>query len=1395
MMNDGSRKHETTKPRKGPSWCLRALLVICLLDSPALAASYWFAASTGAGGNDGKAPYDQATDINLAAGGAWAGAGDFSTGTLTAVGKFGSVSIGDVLYLTSAGDSVAGWFEITAQAADAVSISYLAGTGFPDASAADVDAPSDGPKDTVAACEALMASGDTIWLESGDTFEEDTVYFNLDTVTVAKYGDEADPIWNGKAGQGYIFGATGGTAFTIQDIALHRSAATRVCYVQNATQQTTFTRGSVDIDASTQGIRVLHAALGTGTLTVNGTEFSGGDDPDQEYIEAKKLASLEVTACDFTDEGIGVWLDQEVTLSLIHSNTLDDLDGRFVLVDADWEGIGHVRIYDNTGVSSNLAIFIPNNDCYDVGVRYLDFWLNNNTWTRKGDGTNLYTGLQFGVDDVYAANRIGPVTITDNTLSGETTDDSHDKHLTMLGGGVVNGYVARNRIYDANNFGQIYGIVLKCQGTTIEDNLFHGVRPVLIAGAKHCKVQSNSIWATVDAAVTWNRDSDDTGGQHQMDSDGTFTRASSVGDTNAAGVYATYTANVRRTRTQQGVSMSDGVVSTAQLAGGEDFVPQCLVEGLPKSSLDGLYGLNLDDESELVYLDNNGSYAVAKDLAADGLKSVYVVTLADGSPRLLVFADVNGVGAACYYSDDAETFTLAQLGGGNWVLTGYPSDNGWSLDQDDETLIAGLYTTVTDIRFYRSIDYGATWTLELDLDTDLGVSGDHAHSVAYHAGQDLWIADIGDADPDMFTVTSSDGGDTWALVDVGYLDGGGDPMSPTSQVTRFRDYGHATNMLMGCDAHPILATVDLTSWDVRAITDIPIGSDGALLYYVFDIQQYNGIWYAGVYSTQANGSRDAAIWVSDDLDKWTCYYRFADTFTGVVRFCGLWNDTLYALVVDNGVDKAFSISEATLGTWEGLFLAPGKTNLVQADEADCETKEDWWDGSVDTMSFDTVVFAEGAASMKLEHSSDREWSATILAADGPQLVADGDHYQGGYFRPGTGTFSVESRTAAAGASRCTSGARAGWNYIAGRVATLAAGPQDIAVQFRGKHRLAAGNTCWLDAVDVHAAPLQPGWIAGGSSIAAESITFAETPSNAWTHIYSVRIYGASDELGGGSLYLFSYDEDDADYIEVYLDAADSNKIKLTDDVPTATIESSAPDEFTRGTRLRVAVRYMAGRVALSVDWGEGAEHVTSFVSRADDIYGTLDIVAGDEDGAGVLPGWYGDSVLYDYALSEAELDEIFAQPTNGTARDPRGNLLKDNILVAGGTSTNCLYDTGEEAYDAFVDYNLYYASGTGAKLANLDGTTYDADASGLAALQAKWLTVAYSGNTAGRLNDANSVTGDPLFRNVTGDIDNDDWAIKWASPARAAASVPYMDIGAAQRREKIKGRGMRPGGL
>lgn len=121
-----------------------------------------------------------------------------------------------------------------------------------------------------------------------------------------------------------------------------------------------------------------------------------------------------------------------------------------------------------------------------------------------------------------------------------------------------------------------------------------------------------------------------------------------------------------------------------------------------------------------------------------------------------------------------------------------------------------------------------------------------------------------------------------------------------------------------------------------------------------------------------------------------------------------------------------------------------------------------------------------------------------------------------------------------------------------------------------------------------------------------------------------------------------------------------------------------------------------------------------------------------------------------------------------------GTRAYNNILVgaaSGVVGLNVEHAVRPKTLQSLsMDYNLFYNANAGAKAASLLYTDY----SSLAALQSLW-SGSYSSYLAGT-NDSHSLSGNPLFYNVTGGS-NDDWRPLPNSPARSAA-LNDNDLGA-----------------
>ncbi len=127
--------------------------------------AYWFTDhANGLDTNDGKDQYG--LDVSI---GNWTN----SSGTLTRTGKFGSVAVGGILYLASAGLGKNGWYEITsiAGAPNTVICTLVLGDGL-GANAADVTS-SDGPFQTLQKAMDMVGAGDKAWVQAGEAYNDD----------------------------------------------------------------------------------------------------------------------------------------------------------------------------------------------------------------------------------------------------------------------------------------------------------------------------------------------------------------------------------------------------------------------------------------------------------------------------------------------------------------------------------------------------------------------------------------------------------------------------------------------------------------------------------------------------------------------------------------------------------------------------------------------------------------------------------------------------------------------------------------------------------------------------------------------------------------------------------------------------------------------------------------------------------------------------------------------------------------------------------------------------------------------------------------------------------------------------------------------------------------------
>ncbi|MBN2445639.1 MAG: exo-alpha-sialidase [Phycisphaerae bacterium] len=630
---------------------------------------------------------------------------------------------------------------------------------------------------------------------------------------------------------------------------------------------------------------------------------------------------------------------------------------------------------------------------------------------------------------------------------------------------------------------------------------------------------------------------------------------------------------------------------------------------------------------------------------------------ATSTGTLLAWVD-EGAGHVVYRGTaSGVTFTKATntVGGGDVVFAYDP--HVWGFHEDHGTIIASTYGFSTnDTEIWRSTDDGLTWT---KVHTIASGTRDHLHSVCYHAGLSRWVADGGDdwSGGEQITLFSDDDGVTW------YNPLGEETVSATGRVTRFRDYGHATRILIGSDHHLRVGWFDLSTLETGTFCRFQSSWDHA---YAFDLFQHNGVWYWCSSDSDSGSGNAPIIRVSLDLVHWVTYWRPTRTdIKHVYQFCGEVGGKLHFRLSDASaqaydLDEHLILDPAKVVQRTGVIVSPAKTNLLGDRPSKCDLLTDWGlepNGSkYDTAEVDTsTIFAPGAVGSLHFVKTERpfnEYTGITAVADTP--VEIGHRYQAHAWVKGKGFYvNTECVTDQGAATWVMYGINEDeWTEIWGAPYTAA----DTATKFRvllTQDQADYLSELWIGAAEIVECPTLGEWSPGGVSQPADVASVELELGTHWTHVFSFMPLCDTNELTDGTpspVYIHSWVAPDGDFVNLYYDPADS-KLKMestVDSTPTGSpIETTGTRQIDREHLFRIAVRYAAGEMSFSVCDGAGVEHVGPLTHTGDALSGEgVTLITGDETGEGVMHGVLLDDYVLPLCLSDEHVAKIFGNPGN-----------------------------------------------------------------------------------------------------------------------------------------------------
>lgn len=737
----------------------------------------------------------------------------------------------------------------------------------------------------------------------------------------------------------------------------------------------------------------------------------------------------------------------------------------------------------------------------------------------------------------------------------------------------------------------------------------------------------------------------------------------------------TYPTNVARTTTVLSCSASDGKMIYEEGPLGEDISPWC-------SNSRGLYGINPwnPDGHKNLYLSEDGVTWGQIYTSLYRIMSVFSAA----NDTLIAWLDMGSSNYMPYYSLDngVSWAPCINADGGNIIFPGgYPYS--WNFNQRPPkegesygTIIASTYNNPNyPHQIWRSTDNGITWKKVCEIEPYY-IS--HFHAIGYHPVLDKWVTDTGDGqnpappyNTRQHTYVSNDDGQSWS--EYAYNGDGSGKRSNTGQVTRFRDYGHPTRLLIGSDQSDRIGWVDLITWEMGTFMTTPPKTKNDNSYF-FEVFKHDNLWYGCLMSEGGTtGYHTSAIYVSPDLEHWAIYHRFSDSsIQGGTSFVGFVGGKLHIRTNSDysSIYGHFSISPAkTAVVSNGLVLTPVKTNLMTKSQSLCETASGWSTnigGGVVPTTVSDVNFA-GSKSLYFQRTVSPGWAVYMY---GPSVsVTSGQTYiphfwvQGNV--PEVGIGFTDSSKNLLSYSYWGTRDRMGWTELWGTAYTVSGGISTVRpLLIYNSNQIDGLVNEWIGAAEVTAAPYSP-WYAGRTASPEEYIDHTVTLNNNFTHLFSAELMPSTNGMGSDSLYLCTYYISPTDYVELYYDALrESFALASTSDSNSSGVIFSNSRWLHRHSTAKIAVRYSNGSARLSVADGDGIEHVSDVLMRQGaGLQGASRIIrTGNHDGSAVIPHILYDSMLYNRALSNQEVNSVFNTARISYISDPfEPNAVIDSI--------------------------------------------------------------------------------------------------------------------------------------
>ncbi|MEW6251620.1 MAG: hypothetical protein AB1716_13315 [Planctomycetota bacterium] len=598
-------------------------------------------------------------------------------------------------------------------------------------------------------------------------------------------------------------------------------------------------------------------------------------------------------------------------------------------------------------------------------------------------------------------------------------------------------------------------------------------------------------------------------------------------------------------------------------------------------------------------------------------------------------------------------------------LTNYASRPWtWAFHQAPHgTIIAGTYPyPSTTNQLWRSVDDGNSWQKVYELPPNAIT---HFHSICYHAGTDTWVADTGDGLWHWQTKLSVDDGRQW-------FDWQFPNVSPTGQVTRFRDMGHPTRLLVGSDGHLRAGWVDLTNWHVGTYALNQMEFQNA---YFFDLFRHQGLWYGCHPDAAQPYQHSMLLTVSPDLEHWVPYARCPDRsvikISGCVGFVG---GKLHFLIHRDDYTRGhLCVSPARVAQRPGVMLSPASTNLLPAGLSTCDTLEGWSTvQNPNLLEVDPnnplIPGARGSIHFRKSAMFPLQMAGIMQSVGTPLTV--GRRYILHAWVKGAARgvriyFSSNSYTSADYGLR-----EDGWTEIWSGILNPYASYGNCAIIGALCRDVDHSVELWVGGLELLELPATNGWTPGESTSAPEQLDQVLTLGNEFTHIFSINLLSTTKELSAetsGLQYLRTYWAEDPNSGDDYVELAYNTvweRFELESYVngqPTYVPASTLIRFLQRTAVAKFAVRYRSGELRLSISDGVATEHVPwPLIHTGTPLAGPDRCIrTGRHDGAGVLPCVLFDDFVYHEYMSDAAIDEVFALSTTSKYNLP-GDCDGDN---------------------------------------------------------------------------------------------------------------------------------------